>query len=65
MTKATEKKHLWAILDQEEIALGLCLAKTAGGALHLYEETTGHDRAGLRAEVLQFEAGCALLPGVR
>jgi len=46
---------LWLILGNEELPLGISIAKTSGGAKKKYEERTGKSREHIHVERLRFK----------
>ena len=63
LKKKLPEKRLWAIVNQEEVPVGISLARTPGGALKKFEERTKIPRNGYHAEEIKFTAGFALLSG--
>jgi hypothetical protein len=61
--KQEEKDVFWWIFNQEEMAVGIAFAKTAGGALSRFEIASGLDRDSYRAEKVSFSYNCALSSG--
>ena len=53
-TKDPAGSKLWLIIGNEELPLGIAVAKTATGAKRIYSERTGKDRELLHVEELKF-----------
>jgi hypothetical protein len=53
MSKKDDSK-LWLILGNEELPLGISVAKTANGAKRIYNERTGKSRDVIHVEELKF-----------
>lgn len=53
-TKKPDENKLWLILGEEELPLGISVAKTSGGAKKIYSERTGRSRDTIYTEEISF-----------
>jgi hypothetical protein len=52
--KNSDDTKLWLILGEEELPLGISVAKTEGGAKRIYSERTGRSRDCIHVEEIKF-----------
>lgn len=58
MTKKKEPRYkLWAIYNQEGMAVGLAYTRTEGGAKKKWETETGGDRGDIYVETIELDNG--------